>query len=62
MGDAERLAFDDPQSESNAVGVDGQQMPTSSPHTLSHATPCVLGSPMEVAVEVHVKESELDNL
>ena len=50
MGEEERLAYDDPQSDSDAtvMGVDG--------HSPRHLTPYVLGSPMEAAVEVHVRE------
>ena len=64
MGEMEKLAYDDPWSDSNAtvMGADCPQRPALSPHTPSHVTPHVLGSPMEVAVEVHLKESELDNL
>ena len=56
MGETERLAYDDPQSESDAtvMGVDGH-----SPRCL---TPHVPGSPMEAAVEVHVRESKLEDL
>ena len=56
MGEEERLAYDDLQSDSNAMvmGVDG--------HSPRRLTPCVPGSPMEVAVEVHVRESKLENL
>ena len=52
MGEEERLAYDDPWSDSDAMvtGVDGH-----SPRCL---TPHVPGSPMEVAVEVHVRTSE----
>ena len=51
MGE-ERLAYDDPQSDSDAMvmGADG--------HYPKHLTLHVPGSPMEVAVEVHVRESE----
>ena len=64
MGESEKLAYDDPRSDSNATvaGADCPQGPALLPHTPSHATPHVLWSPMEVAVEVHVKESELDDL
>ena len=56
MGEAERLAYDDPQSVSDAtvMGADC--------HSLRHLTPCMLGSPMEAAVEAHVRESELEDL
>ena len=52
----ERLAYDDPRSDSDAtvMGADC--------HSLRHLTPHMLGSPMEVAVEVHVRESELEDL
>ena len=64
MGEMERLAYDDLWSDSNAMvmGVDCLWGPVLSPHTPSHVTPCVPGSPMEVAVEVHMKEPELDDL
>ena len=66
MGELEKLAYDDPWSDSDAMvtGVDCLWGPALSPHTPSHATPCVPGSPMEVAItmEVHVKEFELDDL
>ena len=64
MGESEKLAYDDPWSDSDAmvVGVDGPQGPVLSPHSLSHVTLHVPGSPMEVAVEVHVRESDLDDL
>ena len=64
MGDAERLAFNDPHSNSEAAGAmeKSQWVPASSPHTPSHVTQCVLGLPMEVVVEVHIKESNLDDL
>ena len=56
MGEEERLAYDDPWSNSDAMvmGVDGH-----SPRCL---TPHMLGSPMEAAVEVHVRESKLEDL
>ena len=44
------------------MGADCLQGPALSLHIPSCVTPCVLGSPMEVAVEVHVKESKLDDL
>ena len=61
MGEMEKLAYDDPRSDSDAMvmGVDCQGGPALLPHTPSHVTLHVLGLPMEVAVtmEVHVKES-----
>ena len=56
MGKEERLAYDDPQSDSDAtvMGVDGH-----SPRCLTLHVP---GSPMEAAVEVHMRESELEDL
>ena len=56
MGEEERLAYDDPWSDSDAMVMwaDGH-----SPRCL---TPCEPGSPMEVAVEVHMRESELEDL
>ena len=56
MGEVERLAYDDPQSDSNAtvMGADC--------HSLRRLTLCMLGSPMEAAVEVHMRESELEDL
>ena len=56
MGEVERLAYDDPRSDSDAMvmGVDC--------HSLRCLTPHMLGSPMEAAVEVHVRESELEDL
>ena len=56
MGEMERLAYDDPWSDSDAtvMGVDGH-----SPRCL---TPHVLGSPMEAALAGHVRESELEDL
>ena len=53
MGEEERLAFDDPWSDSDAM-ADG-----CSPRCL---TLHVLGSPMEAAVEVHMRESEVEDL
>ena len=53
MGEQEGLALDDSQSDSNAT-ADG-----CSPR---HLTPCEQGSPMEVAVEVHARESEVEDL
>ena len=56
VGEEERLAYDDLGSDFDAMvmGADG--------HSLRHLTPCKLGSPMEVAVEVHMRESELEDL
>ena len=56
MGEEERLAYDDPWSDSDAtvMGADG--------HSPKHLTPCKPGSPMEAVVEVHVRESELEDL
>ena len=72
MEGSEGLAYDYPQSDSDAtvMGADCPWGPALSPHTLSHVTPHTLGSPMdqllpmEVAIttEVHVNESELDDL
>ena len=53
MGEEERLAYDDPQSDSNAM-ADGCSLRCPTPHEL--------GSPMEVAVEVYVRESEVEDL
>ena len=53
MEEEERLTFDDPWSDSDAT-ADG-----CSPRRL---TLCELGSPMEVAVEVHMRELEVENL
>ena len=44
MGEEERLAFDDPWSDSNTM-ADG--------HSPRRPTPCEQGSPMGAAVEVH---------
>ena len=49
MGEEERLAYDDPWSDSDAM-ADG--------HSPRCPTPHEQGSPMEAAVEVHVRESE----
>ena len=56
MGEEERLAYDDLQSDSNTMvmGVGG--------HSPRRPTPCEPGLPMEMAVEVHVRESELEDL
>ena len=58
MEEAKRLAYDDPQSDSNAMvtGADGSQGPAlslcdeaanSPPHTLRSVAPCMPGSPMD---------------
>ena len=76
MEGSERLAYDDPQSDSDAtvMGVDCPWGPALLPHTLRHVTPHMPGLPMDHlpplevaiasrdAVEVHVDEAELDNL
>ena len=64
MGELEKLACDDLQSDSNTTvaGVDCPRVPALLPHTLSHATSHVPGSQMEAAVEVHMRESELEDL
>ena len=72
MEGSERLAYDEPWSDSDAtvVGVDCPQGPVLSPRTPSHATPRMPGSPMDqlppmevaITVEVHVTKSELDDL
>ena len=64
MGESEKLAYYDLQSDSDATvaGADCLWAPALSPHTPSHVTPHVPGSPMEVTVEVHVRESDLDGL
>ena len=48
-----RLVYDDPRSDSEAT-ADGC--------SLRHSTPRELGSPMEAAVEVHMRESEVEDL
>ena len=53
MGEEERLAFDDPWSDSDAT-ADGCSLRCPTPHEP--------GSPMEVAVEVHARESEVEDL
>ena len=53
MGEEERLAYDDLQSDSNAM-ADG--------HSSRHPTLHEPGSPMKVAVEVHTRESEVEDL
>ena len=72
MEGLEGLAYDDPQSDSDArvMGADCPWGPALLPHTLSYVTPHMLGSPMErwlplevaITMEVHVNESELDDL
>ena len=76
MEGSEGLAYDDPQLDSDAIvmGADCPWVPALSPHTLRHAAPHMLGSPMDHllpleaaissgdAMEVHVDEAELDNL
>ena len=63
------LAYDDPQSHSNAMmmGADCPWGTMSSPPTWSPATLCMQGSPMDQlppmeAMEVHVNELELEDL
>ena len=66
------LAYDDPQSDSNAtvMGVDCPWGPASLPHTWSPVTPHMLGSPMDrlppmeaaITMEVHVTKFDLDDL
>ena len=53
MKEEERLAFDDPWSDSDAT-AEGR-----SPRCV---TPPELGSPMEATVEVHARESEVEEL
>ena len=72
MEGSEGLAYDDLWSDSNAMvmGVDCPWGPVLLPCTPSHATLHMLGSPMdqlppmevEIALELHMTESELDNL
>ena len=72
MEGSQGLAYDDPWSDSDAMvmGVDCPWGPASSPYTWTPATPCMLGSPMDrllpmeaaITVEVHVTESELEDL
>ena len=72
MEGSEGLAYDDPRSDSNAMvmGLDCPWGPALSPHTPSHVTPPMLGSPMDrfppleaaITMEVHMNESELDDL
>ena len=62
----------DPWSDDDAtvMGADCLQGPVLLPHTPSHATPHMPGSPMDqlkpmevaIAVEVHMHESELEDL
>ena len=53
MGEEERLAYEDPWSDSDTTaGGCSPRRPT--PHEL--------GSPMEVAVEVHTRELEMEGL
>ena len=49
MEGLEGLAYDDPQSDSDATvkGADCPRGPASSPHTQSHATLHMPGSPMD---------------
>ena len=63
------LAYDDPQSDSEAMvmGADCPWGPMSLPHPQSPVTLHMPGSPMDQlqpmeAVEVHVNESELEDL
>ena len=63
------LAYDDPQSDSDAMmmGVDCPQGTTSSPPTWGPVTLHMLGSPMDQllpmeAMEVHVNEVELEDI
>ena len=53
MEEEERLAYDDPWSDSNTM-ADG--------HSLRGPTPHEPGSPIGVAVEVHMRESEVEDL
>ena len=53
MGEEERLAYEDLWSDSDAT-ADGC--------SLRRLTPLELGSPMEVVVEVHMRESEVEDL
>ena len=69
---SEGLAYNDPRSDSDAMGTgaDCPWGPALSPHTPSHATLHMPGSPMDrlppmevaIAVEVHMNESELEDL
>ena len=69
MEGSQGLAYDDPWSDSGAMmmGVDCPWGTTSSPPTWSPATLHMPGSPMDQlppmeAMEVHVDESELEDL
>ena len=72
MEGSEGLTYDDPWSDSDAtvMGVDCPWGPASSPHMQSHATLHMPGSPMNrlppmevaIAMEVHINESELEDL
>ena len=53
MGEEKRLAYDDPWSDSDTTA--GGRYPR-------HPTPHEPGSPMEAAVEVHMRESEVEDL
>ena len=53
MEEKEHLAFEDPQSDSDTT-ADG--------HSPRHPIPREPGSPMEVAVEVHARELEVEDL
>ena len=53
MGEEEQLTYDDPQVDSDAT-TDG--------HSPRCPTPHELGSPMEAVVEVHARESEVEDL
>ena len=53
MEEEEHLTFDDPWLDSDA---------TAEGHSLRCATPPEPGSPMEVMVEVHARESEVEEL
>ena len=53
MDEEECLTFDDPQSDSDA---------TAGGHSLVHSTPQEPGSPREMVVEVHARESEVEEL
>ena len=53
MDNEEPLAFDDPQSDSEA-SVGG--------HSPVRSTPQELGSPQEMAIEVHARDSEVETL
>ena len=71
MEGSEGLAYDDPQSDSDArvTEVDCPWGPALLPHIPSHATLHLPGSPMDrlpsmeaaIAMEVHVNESKLDD-